>query len=177
LSDHGALRTDAHPAQVGKAALAAGIALTELRAAEGARVRGDVPRTHRRQPAGRSSGMTAIAAGTVLPARATPACHSPDASHTGRAAQDVRHPFGFWLIASIVITALLATAGVVLFAPDSDLTYATPVSAIKFPIAVILPMIAILSVTSEWTQRSGLTTFTLIPHRNRVITARGLSSP
>jgi ABC-2 type transport system ATP-binding protein len=36
LSDHGALRTDAHPEQVGKAALAAGIALTELRAAEGA---------------------------------------------------------------------------------------------------------------------------------------------
>jgi ABC-2 type transport system ATP-binding protein len=35
-SDHGALRTDAHPEQVGKAALAAGIALTELRAAEGA---------------------------------------------------------------------------------------------------------------------------------------------
>jgi ABC-2 type transport system ATP-binding protein len=36
LSDHGALRTDAHREQVGKAALAAGIALTELRAAEGA---------------------------------------------------------------------------------------------------------------------------------------------
>ena len=29
--------------------------------------------------------------------------------------------------------------------------------------AVILPMIAILSVTGEWSQRSGLTTFTLVP--------------
>jgi len=36
LSDHGALRTDSHPEQVGKAALAAGIALTELRVADGA---------------------------------------------------------------------------------------------------------------------------------------------
>ena len=35
-------------------------------------------------------------------------------------------------------------------------------------------MIAILSVTSEWSQRSGLTTFTLVPHRGRVILAKAL---
>ena len=40
--------------------------------------------------------------------------------------------------------------------------------------AVILPMIAILSVTSEWSQRSGLTTFTLVPHRGRVIGAKAI---
>ena len=39
--------------------------------------------------------------------------------------------------------------------------------------AVILPMIAILSVTSEWSQRSGLTTFTLVPHRGRVDERQG----
>jgi ABC-2 type transport system permease protein len=83
---------------------------------------------------------------------------------------------GFWLIASIVITAVLATAGAILFAPDDQLTYATFVSAIRFPMAVILPVIAILAVTSEWSQRSGLTTFTLIPHRYRVITAKAISS-
>ena len=33
---------------------------------------------------------------------------------------------------------------------------------------IVLPIIAILSVTSEWSQRSGLTTFTLVPHRGRV---------
>ena len=33
-------------------------------------------------------------------------------------------------------------------------------------------MIALLSVTSEWSQRSGLTTFTLVPHRGRVIAAK-----
>ena len=37
---------------------------------------------------------------------------------------------------------------------------------------VILPIIAILSVTGEWSQRSGLTTFTLVPHRGRVIPAK-----
>jgi ABC-2 type transport system permease protein len=83
---------------------------------------------------------------------------------------------GFWLIASIAITALLATGAVILFAPDSELTYATFAQAIGFPVAVILPLIAILAVTSEWSQRSGLTTFTLIPHRHRVITAKAIAS-
>ncbi len=83
---------------------------------------------------------------------------------------------GFWLMASIVIAAVLATSAVILFAPDEELTYATFASAIGFPMTVILPMIAILSVTSEWSQRSGLTTFTLVPHRSRVIGAKVIAS-
>ena len=83
---------------------------------------------------------------------------------------------GFWLMSSIVIAAVLATGAVILFAPDSELTYSTFASAIGFPMAVILPMIAILSVTSEWSQRSGLTTFTMVPHRGRVISAKAISS-
>ena len=41
---------------------------------------------------------------------------------------------------------------------------------------VILPIIAALSVTSEWTQRTGLATFTLVPHRGRVLLAKALGS-
>ena len=41
---------------------------------------------------------------------------------------------------------------------------------------VILPMIAILSITSEWSQRTGLTTFTLVPHRSRIIPAKAFAS-
>lgn len=83
---------------------------------------------------------------------------------------------GFWLLASIAIVSVLATAATIIFAPDDDLTYEAFASAVGFPIAVILPMIAILSVTSEWTQRSGLTTFTLVPHRGRVITAKAVAA-
>jgi ABC-2 type transport system permease protein len=83
---------------------------------------------------------------------------------------------GFWLIASIAISALLATGGVILWAPDDQLTYSTFATAIRFPVVVILPLIAILAVTSEWSQRTGLTTFTLIPHRSRIITAKAISS-
>jgi ABC-2 type transport system permease protein len=83
---------------------------------------------------------------------------------------------GFWLMTSIGIAALLATGAVILFAPDQELTFATFATAIGFPMAVILPMIAILSVTSEWSQRSGLTTFTLVRHRGRVIWAKAICS-
>lgn len=83
---------------------------------------------------------------------------------------------GYWLMASIAISALLATSGVALFAPGSQLTYANFTKAIGFPIAAILPVIAILSVTSEWSQRSGLTTFTLVPRRHRVIMAKAIAS-
>ena len=78
---------------------------------------------------------------------------------------------GFWLMASIGIACFLATTATILFAPDSELTQDSFSAAIGFPMAVILPMVAILSVTSEWTQRSGLTTFTLVPHRERVVGA------
>ena len=81
---------------------------------------------------------------------------------------------GYWLLMSIGILALLATAAVVLFAPDEELTYEAFASAIGIPMSVILPVIAVLSVTSEWSQRTGLTTFTFLPHRGRVIAAKAL---
>jgi hypothetical protein len=83
---------------------------------------------------------------------------------------------GFWLIASIVIAALVATVATIAFAPDADLTYYTFAKAIGFPMTVVLPMIALLSITGEWSQRSGLTTFTLVPHRKRVVLAKTVSS-
>ena len=97
-----------------------------------------------------------------------------DPGHPSSCARCSTPASGFWLMASIVITSLLATGAVILFAPDDELTYSTFATAIGFPMAVILPMIAILSVTSEWSQRSGLTTFTLVPHRGRVIGAKAI---
>ena len=83
---------------------------------------------------------------------------------------------GFWLMASIAIAGLAATVAVIALAPDRDLTYYTFTKAIGFPITVILPMVALLSITSEWSQRSGLTTFTYVSSRRRVVWAKTLSS-
>jgi len=81
---------------------------------------------------------------------------------------------GFWLLASIAILAVVATVATILFAPDDALTYDNFAGAIGFPMAIVLPMIAILSITSEWSQRTGLTSFTLVPHRGRVILGKAL---
>jgi ABC-type transport system involved in multi-copper enzyme maturation permease subunit len=83
---------------------------------------------------------------------------------------------GFWLIASIVITATLTMVGTIAFAPDVELTYYTFAKAIGFPMTVVLPIIAVLAITGEWSQRTGLTTFTLVPYRSRVVRAKVISS-
>ena len=83
---------------------------------------------------------------------------------------------GFWLIASIGITGRLATIATIAFASDQNLTYYNFAKAIGFPITVILPMVALLSITSEWSQRRGLTTFTYVSSRRRVVWAKTLSA-
>jgi hypothetical protein len=79
---------------------------------------------------------------------------------------------GFWLMASIVILAVIASGAVILFASDADQTYENFAAAIGIPMTVVLPIIAALSVTSEWSQRTGLTTFTMVPSRSRVVVAK-----
>ena len=83
---------------------------------------------------------------------------------------------GFWMLISIGVLSVVATGAVIIFAPDSAVTYESFARAIGFPMSVILPMIAILGVTSEWSQRSGLTTFTLVPSRGRVIGAKAIAT-
>ena len=79
---------------------------------------------------------------------------------------------GFWLMVGIAAAGVLATTAVVLFSSSDELTYDSFAGAIGVPMTILLPVVAILSVTSEWTQRAGLTTFTLVPHRGRVIRAK-----
>ena len=81
---------------------------------------------------------------------------------------------GFWLLAGVAIASMLTTGAVILWGERSELTYATFTRATSVPMSIILPIIAVLSVTAEWSQRSGLTTFTLVPHRGRVLTAKAL---
>ena len=81
---------------------------------------------------------------------------------------------GIWLLAGIGIASLLTTGMVIAFGPGQELTYSSFTLAIGYPMSVILPLIAILSVTAEWSQRSGLTTFTLVPHRGRVVLAKAI---
>jgi ABC-2 type transport system permease protein len=83
---------------------------------------------------------------------------------------------GFWMLVSIGVLSVIATGAVLIFAPDSEIAYENIAKAIGLPMSVILPMITILGVTSEWSQRSGLTTFTLVPSRGRVIGAKAFAT-
>ena len=83
---------------------------------------------------------------------------------------------GFWMLVSIGVLSVLATVAVIVFAPQDKVTYESFATAIGLPMSVILPMIAILAVTSEWSQRSGLTTFTLVPSRGRVVGAKAIAT-
>lgn len=79
---------------------------------------------------------------------------------------------GFWLLAAIGIITVVVI-GVFLFAADTEqLTYANFVAATATPQSLLLPVLGILAVTTEWTQRTGLVTFTLEPSRARVAVAK-----
>jgi hypothetical protein len=79
---------------------------------------------------------------------------------------------GFWMMVGIAAAGLIATVAVILFSSDSGLTYDSFAGAVGVPMTILLPVLAILSVTGEWSQRAGLTTFTLVPHRGRIIRAK-----
>jgi ABC-2 type transport system permease protein len=83
---------------------------------------------------------------------------------------------GRWLLASLGLAALLTTGAIIAWAPVNQLSYSEFTLAIGVPMTIILPIIAALSVTSEWTQRSGLATFTLVPHRGRVMLSKAIAA-
>jgi ABC-2 type transport system permease protein len=81
---------------------------------------------------------------------------------------------GIWLLASVGLLAVLTTGAVIAFSPAAEYSYSTFTTAIVFPMSVVLPIIAALTVTAEWSQRSGLTTFTVVPHRSRIMLGKAI---
>ncbi|MFY0409134.1 ABC transporter permease, partial [Solicola sp. PLA-1-18] len=82
---------------------------------------------------------------------------------------------GLWLLIAVLAISVAATVIVILVAGDAQMTHQTFITAIGSPLSVLLPVVAILSVTSEWSQRTGLVTFTLEPRRGRTVVAKLLA--
>jgi len=81
-----------------------------------------------------------------------------------------------WLLIAI---ALITAAIVVIFflaADTRDRTFANFINAAGGLQSYLLPVLGIMLVTSEWTQRTALTTFTLVPSRSQVIFAKVVAS-
>jgi len=81
---------------------------------------------------------------------------------------------GFWLLAGVGILSLIATAATMIFGHRASLSYGDFAQAVGIPTTVILPVLGALAVSSEWGQRTALTTFTLVPSRSRVVLAKFL---
>ncbi|WP_051515962.1 hypothetical protein [Candidatus Blastococcus massiliensis] len=62
-----------------------------------------------------------------------------------------------------------------LFAEEPDKTFAMFFATTQLPVGMLLPVVGILLVTSEWSQRTAMTTFALVPARSRVLTAKVLA--
>ena len=76
---------------------------------------------------------------------------------------------GFWLqVATFAITAIVVIARSVV-GDAADHTFASVLEIGLKPAAVLLPVVGILLVTSEWSQRTGMITFALVPVRGRVL--------
>ncbi|MGL5827409.1 MAG: ABC transporter ATP-binding protein [Nocardioides sp.] len=83
---------------------------------------------------------------------------------------------GRWLLAAILAATPIVTV-VLIFVPEpKNLTYASLVDITSAPQKWLLPILGILTITSEWSQRTGLLTFTLEPDRARVLTAKAAAT-
>jgi ABC-2 type transport system permease protein len=83
---------------------------------------------------------------------------------------------GFWLL---VVIGLASPAVVLLqlFFDDASAGSLPGYAATaQLPAGLLLPVLGILLVTSEWSQRTAMTTFALVPRRSRVLVAKVLAA-
>jgi ABC-type transport system involved in multi-copper enzyme maturation permease subunit len=82
---------------------------------------------------------------------------------------------GLWLLITTVGLTLAAVAIVGAAGEAVDHTFRSMLEVALAPSSVLLPIVGILLITSEWTQRTALVTFALVPQRGRVLTAKLLA--
>ena len=83
---------------------------------------------------------------------------------------------GFWLqVATVALTVAVVAVRCVV-GDAGDHTLQSVLYAGQQPANILLPVVGILLVTSEWSQRTGLITFALVPVRSRVLSAKLLAS-
>ena len=79
---------------------------------------------------------------------------------------------GMWLMIAIAAITVVAVVIFGLAASEKDQTFGNFMAFTGTPQGFLLPVMGILLVTQEWTQRTAMVTFTLEPHRSRTLAAK-----
>jgi ABC-2 type transport system permease protein len=83
---------------------------------------------------------------------------------------------GKWLLIGIGVITLVVIVAFYVSAAPSERTFFNFLAAANGPQGFLLPVLGILLITSEWTQRTALVSFTLTPVRGRVLRAKFLAA-
>ena len=168
---------EAEPEDVARAAMAAGIVLRRIAPADEAGLEhlffeltasGGAPRRrHRSHPsrADRSNRMSTTTLPIPLRLNAAGVHLRPGLGRlvAVELRKMVNTRAGFWLqVATVAITVLAVIVRCVV-GDAADHTFAAILNVAVTPAAFLLPVAGILLVTSEWSQRTGMITFTLVP--------------
>jgi ABC-2 type transport system permease protein len=77
-----------------------------------------------------------------------------------------------WLLALVAASTVGLMLAPILAPASIDQTYPSYLGFAAIGLTILLPVVSILTLTSEWSQRTVLTTFTQEPRRSRVINAK-----
>jgi ABC-2 type transport system permease protein len=83
---------------------------------------------------------------------------------------------GFWLQVAMVALTVVVVVVRLLVGDAADHTFQSVLDAGLQPAAILLPVLGILLVTSESSQRTALITFALVPVRSRILGAKIVAS-
>jgi len=77
-----------------------------------------------------------------------------------------------WLLAAVVAISVIAAIVPIATPNSSDQDLSNYLAIMAIGVTLLLPVVSILTLTSEWSQRTVLTTFTQDPRRDRVLAAK-----
>ncbi|MBV9603800.1 MAG: hypothetical protein JO027_01765 [Solirubrobacterales bacterium] len=79
---------------------------------------------------------------------------------------------GLWFSAAVAAVTLITVIITALVKGGHDATLARLFNNSVEPAAILLPVLGVMLVCAEWSQRTTLTTFTLVPDRARILRAK-----
>lgn len=120
--------------------------------------------------------MNTVPAPSTAPATSLDLTGTPQVPMTTLARVELRKALdtraGRWFTVAIVALVLVVEVIYALVAPDDAKDYGDFLSIAGAVLAYFMPILIIMLVTSEASQRNGLVTFTLEPRRARVVAAK-----